>query len=216
VGIPSLERARSHFGSTTILAFALIVMLHRAASAQTEITTLQQNQQALTQALNLAWVLLGGFLVMFMQVGFALLETGFTRAKNAVNVMAMNLMIYPIGLAGFWMTGYALMLGGISQWPSLGGANPALHHELAITIGGHSYGLIGLGKFALLNVSHDPAGLAMFLLQSSSWIPRRRFPLALWLSAGSFRRSLSTGFLSRCFSTRSMAIGYGVADGFRN
>jgi Amt family ammonium transporter len=161
--IPSWARMRSKFGPITILGFALIVMLRPEASAQTDLATLQQNQQALTQALNLAWVLLAGFLVMFMQVGFALLETGFTRAKNAVNVMAMNLMIYPIGLAGFWMTGYALMLGGVSQWPSLGGANRALHHELAIRIGGHSYGLIGLSKFALLNVSHDPAGLAMFL-----------------------------------------------------
>ena len=161
--IPSWARTRSHLALITVLGFALIVMLRPEASAQTDLATLQQNQQALTQALNLAWVLLAGFLVMFMQVGFALLETGFTRAKNAVNVMAMNLMIYPIGLAGFWMTGYALMLGGVSQWPSLGGANRALHHELAIRIGGHSYGLIGLSKFALLNVSHDPAGLAMFL-----------------------------------------------------
>ncbi|HEX4210038.1 MAG TPA: ammonium transporter [Candidatus Binataceae bacterium] len=142
-----------------IVTPALIAILHGAAAAQIDAATLQQNQPAL----NLAWVLLAGFLVMFMQLGFALLETGFTRAKNAVNTMAMNLMIYPIGLAGFWLTGYALMLGGVSQWPSLGGANRALHHELAITIGGHSYGLIGLSKFALINVSHDPAGLAMFL-----------------------------------------------------
>ena len=133
------------------------------AWAQTDALTLQQNQQALTQALNLAWVLIAGFLVMFMQVGFALLETGFTRAKNAVNTMAMNLMIYPVGLAGFWLTGYALMLGGVSQWPSLGSGSRVPHRELAITMGGHSYGLIGLSKFALLNVSHDPAGLAMFL-----------------------------------------------------
>ena len=48
------------------------------------------------QSLNLAWVLVAGFLVMFMQVGFAMLETGFTRAKNAVNTMAMNLVIYPV------------------------------------------------------------------------------------------------------------------------
>jgi len=41
----------------------------------------------LEHALNLAWVLLGAFLVMFMQVGFAMMETGFTRAKNAVNTM---------------------------------------------------------------------------------------------------------------------------------
>ncbi|MGA2410231.1 MAG: ammonium transporter, partial [Candidatus Binataceae bacterium] len=56
-----------------------------AAYAQNQFVSIQQNQQALVQALNLAWVLIAGFLVMFMQVGFALLETGFTRAKNAVN-----------------------------------------------------------------------------------------------------------------------------------
>ena len=53
------------------------------------------------ESLNLAWVLIAGFLVMFMQVGFAMLETGFTRAKNAVNTMAMNMVIYPIGLHRF-------------------------------------------------------------------------------------------------------------------
>ena len=58
-------------------------------------------------------MLVAGFLVMFMQVGFAMLETGFTRAKNAVNTMAMNLIIYPIGVLGFWLTGYGLMMGGV-------------------------------------------------------------------------------------------------------
>jgi len=47
-------------------------------------------------------VLLGAFLVMFMQVGFAMMETGFTRAKNAVNTMAMNMIVYPVGC---WVSG---------------------------------------------------------------------------------------------------------------
>ncbi len=114
------------------------------------------------QSLNMAWVLVCGFLVMFMQVGFAMLETGFTRAKNAVNTMAMNLVIYPIGLIGFWLAGYALMMGGVTQWPSLG-TIPIAHRELALQIGAHRYGLLGFGKFALVTVSHDPASLAMFL-----------------------------------------------------
>jgi len=114
------------------------------------------------QSLNMAWVLVGGFLVMFMQVGFAMLETGFTRAKNAVNTMAMNLVIYPIGLIGFWFAGYALMMGGVTQWPSLG-TIPITHRELALQIGAHRYGFLGFGKFALVTVSHDPASLAMFL-----------------------------------------------------
>ena len=116
----------------------------------------------LTNSLNLAWVLITGFLVMFMQAGFAMLETGFTRAKNAVNTMAMNFVIYPIGLTGFWLTGYAFMMGGVDMWPSLG-TTPIPHRELAITLGGHSYGILGFGKFALVSVSHDPASLAMFL-----------------------------------------------------
>lgn len=114
------------------------------------------------QSLNLAWVLIAGFLVMFMQVGFAMVETGFTRAKNAVNTMAMNLVIYPICVIGFWLTGYAFMMGGVHQWPSLGSAEIG-HHELALTLGSHAWGILGFSKFTLASVSHDPASLAMFL-----------------------------------------------------
>jgi len=114
------------------------------------------------QSLNLAWVLIAGFLVMFMQVGFAMVETGFTRAKNAVNTMGMNLMIYPVGVIGFWLVGYALMLGGVREWPSLGAA-VAGAHEVAIHVGGHALGLFGASKFALVSVAHDPSSLAMFL-----------------------------------------------------
>src|SRR5258708_23026903 len=91
-----------------------------------------------------------------------MVEKGLTRAKNAVNTMAMNLIIYPIGIIGFWLTGYAFMMGGVAHWPSLG--NGAIgHHELSITLGSHSYGILGFSKFALLNVSRDPASLAMFM-----------------------------------------------------
>jgi len=113
-------------------------------------------------ALNLLWVLLAGFLVMFMQVGFAMVETGFTRAKNAVNTMAMNLFVYPIGVLGFWLLGYGLLAGGHPGWPSLGPAFPGAH-ELGIHAGGHLYGLVGAARFALLSAPHDPANLAMFL-----------------------------------------------------
>ena len=80
----------------------------------------------------MAWVLICGFLVMFMQVGFAMLETGFTRAKNAVNTMAMNLMIYPVGLIGFWLTGYAPDDGWCQQWPSLGTIGDLPHREIGV------------------------------------------------------------------------------------
>ncbi|HET6440566.1 MAG TPA: ammonium transporter [Anaeromyxobacter sp.] len=116
----------------------------------------------LDSALNLAWVLLTGFLVMFMQAGFALVETGFTRARNAAHTMAMNFVIYPLGVLGFWLVGYGLMMGGIHAWPSLGTqAGPA--SEVAITVGGHVWGVFGAAKFALVSVASDPASLAMFL-----------------------------------------------------
>jgi Amt family ammonium transporter len=113
-------------------------------------------------SLNLAWVLLGAFLVMFMQAGFALVETGFTRARNAANTMAMNLVIYPVGVLGFWLAGYGLMLGGVREWPSLGAA-VAGAHEVVLQIAGRPWGLFGAAKFALVSVASDPANLAMFL-----------------------------------------------------
>ena len=123
------------------------------------------NQGHLEIALNLVWVLMAGFLVMFMQVGFAMVETGFTRAKNAVNTMAMNIVIYPIGVLGFWLVGYGLMTGGVSAWPSLG--DPLLGaHEIGPTIAGHHLGLFGAARFALLTAPHDPANLAMFLFSA--------------------------------------------------
>ena len=113
------------------------------------------------QSLNLVWVLLCAFLVMFMQVGFAMVETGFTRAKNAVHTMGMNFVIYPLGVIGFWLLGYGLMMGGIDHWSTLG--NQGSGHEIAISIAGKPWGLFGFAKFALTDIADNPANLTMFL-----------------------------------------------------
>jgi len=113
-------------------------------------------------SLNLAWVLLTGFLVMFMQAGFAMVETGFTRARSAAHTMAMNLVIYPVGVLGFWAVGYGLMLGGVREWASLG-STVAGAHELSLHLGGKAWGLLGAAKFGLVTAANDPANLAMFL-----------------------------------------------------
>jgi ammonium transporter, Amt family len=119
----------------------------------------------LEPSLNLAWVLLSAFLVMLMQAGFAMVDTGFTRSKNAVNTMAMNITAYPLGVLGFWAIGYGIMMGGAGGWPSLG-ASAAEQQELAITISGHRFGLLGASKFALVDVSHDAPSMAMFLFSA--------------------------------------------------
>jgi Amt family ammonium transporter len=53
-------------------------------------------------AINFVWVLVTGYLVMFMQAGFAMVETGFCRAKSAMHVMMTNFMIYGIGMTAYW------------------------------------------------------------------------------------------------------------------
>ena len=57
------------------------------------------------------WVLIGAILVFFMQAGFAIVETGFTRAKNAGNIIMKNLMDFAIGTIIFWVIGFGIMFG---------------------------------------------------------------------------------------------------------
>ena len=53
-------------------------------------------------AINITWLMVGGVLVLFMQAGFALVETGFTRAKNAAHTMMMNMVIFALGVVGWF------------------------------------------------------------------------------------------------------------------
>ncbi len=115
-------------------------------------------------AINMIWTLLAGFLVMFMQAGFAMVETGFTRAKNASHTMAMNLMVYALGLMGYWICGYAFQMGGAGAVAALGGT-PGLNHELSITLFGKTFGLMGLRGFFLSGSSYDVGVFALFLFQ---------------------------------------------------
>jgi ammonium transporter, Amt family len=72
------------------------------------------------------WTLICVFLVIVMQAGFAMTETGFTRAKNAGHTMAMNLMVFVIGVLGYWICGYALQSGTKGFFLSEGGSETSL------------------------------------------------------------------------------------------
>jgi len=72
-------------------------------------------------SINIVWVMLSAFLVMFMQAGFAMVETGFTRAKNVAHTMGMNFLVYAIGMLGFWISGFAFMFGGVGSIAAIGG-----------------------------------------------------------------------------------------------
>ncbi len=62
-------------------------------------------------AVDTIWILLGAVLVFFMQAGFAMVESGFTRAKNAGNIIMKNLMDFSLGTLVFWFVGFGLMFG---------------------------------------------------------------------------------------------------------
>lgn len=61
--------------------------------------------------LDAVWILIGAALVFFMQAGFAMVEAGFTRAKNSGNIIMKNLMDFALGTIVFWLLGYGLMMG---------------------------------------------------------------------------------------------------------
>jgi len=115
-------------------------------------------------AINIVWTLVAGFLVMFMQPGFAMVETGLTRAKNVAHTMAMNFMIYPLGMLGFYVCGFALMFGGLGAIGTMGGY-AGLNHEFTINLFGKSFGLFGAKGFFLSGSCYDIAVFTLFLFQ---------------------------------------------------
>ena len=115
-------------------------------------------------AINIMWTLIAGFLVMFMQAGFALAETGFTRAKNVAHTMMMNFMIYAIGMTGYWIMGFALQMDGVGALGTLGGTG-VLDGEFTITLFGKEFGLWGTKGFFLAGTTYDVAVFALFLFQ---------------------------------------------------
>lgn len=96
-----------------MLIFVLLAMLVTPVLAQdpTGAETLEGDPNA---PVNFAWTLICGFLVMFMQAGFAMVETGLTRAKNASNIMMKNLADFSFGALSYWAVGFALMFGTAS------------------------------------------------------------------------------------------------------
>ena len=115
-------------------------------------------------AINFVWTLVTGFLVMFMQAGFAIVETGLARAKNASHTMMMNFMVYGVGMLAYWLIGFAIQEGGVGAVANLGGTAP-LSSEFAVTLFGKSWGLFGQNGIMLGGATYDVGVMAMFLFQ---------------------------------------------------
>jgi ammonium transporter, Amt family len=142
-----------------------------------------------TRAINFIWTLVAGFLVMFMQAGFALMETGMCRAKNVAHTMSMNFLVYSLSMMGFFVCGFAFMMGGINGAPAgsvaplIGGpqslglsGGSILNHMLYLPIAGKHWGICGLSGFFLNGSSLAPGALVLFLymmvfMDTSATIP---------------------------------------------
>ena len=107
-------------------------------------------------SLNIFFLIFGGALVFFMQMGFAMVETGFSRSKNAVHVIMTNFVIFAVGCVAYWAVGFAFQFGGAGAFATLGGTQP---------LSGEAAGLIGTQGFFLSGHSYDVAIIAMFFFQ---------------------------------------------------
>jgi Amt family ammonium transporter len=98
-----------------VILSALFLLIALAPCwAADEPPTLESNKAAIELVqvhANYVWTLVAAALVFFMQAGFAMVETGFTRAKNAINIMMKNLMDFAAGSIAFWAVGFGLMFG---------------------------------------------------------------------------------------------------------
>jgi Amt family ammonium transporter len=123
-------------------------------------------------SINFTWTLICGYLVMFMQAGFALVETGLTRSKNVAHTMSMNFLVYALGMFGFFICGFAFMCGGANgaNGSALGGPGqlgglPSLDQMWSITIAGKPWGLCGHTGFFLTGKGYDAAAAVWFLFE---------------------------------------------------
>ena len=116
-------------------------------------------------AINFVWTLITGFLVMFMQAGFAIVETGLTRVKNANHTMMMNFMVYGVGMLAFWLIGFGIQEGGVGGVANLGNS-PVLSREFVINVFGKPFGLWGQGGYFLMHGgAYDVFAMVLFLFQ---------------------------------------------------
>ncbi|MEO8602393.1 MAG: ammonium transporter [bacterium] len=116
-------------------------------------------------SINIVWVLITGFLVMFMQAGFMFVETGLIQAKNAAHTSGMNFMIYPLGCIAFWAYGFAIGWGNWWNGPVAPGWYASLGPGLSVLNEGLSIGgwnLLGLKGFFLTSSVNDVSVMALF------------------------------------------------------
>ena len=168
-GVPD-ERAGRHrvtrlaVGSA-ITGAAVLLAAGAAFAADEPAPTVESVDTAVKAAVtsnNLLWVVIGAALVIFMQAGFALVETGFCRAKHSAHVVSTNFAIFGLGFVAFFFLGFPLAFGGFSY--SLFGLDVPMH--ASPLIGSGSWGFLWQG-WTHIGDHATPALLAFFLYMAA-------------------------------------------------
>ncbi len=115
-------------------------------------------------AINFSWTLLTGYLVLFMQAGFALLTCGLVRRKNAAHLMMLNFAAYVFAFLAYYVCGFAFQFGGVAvnAAPVNLGGTPTLNQFL---LGGGQWGFLGGAGFFLSGPAYDVGSMCLILFQ---------------------------------------------------
>ncbi len=203
---------------------AALVSIFISSTALAEGEEAMEAVTTLAQATNMLWVIIGAILVIFMQAGFALVETGFTQKKNAAHVMTSNFAIFGLGFVGFLFVGFPLAFGGFSYAPF--GLETAMNGDGLPAVGGEFTGLLYWGYDHLGNAA-TPALLGFFLymvafmdtvatIPTGSMAERWKWKSFVWwgLFCGAVYYPLFAawtwggGWLAKSWETLSLGAGY--------
>jgi Amt family ammonium transporter len=149
------------FGVSTLALAASPDPTGASYAAATGTETLQDVAKTANKAFfgaNYTWIMICGFMVFFFQCGFAMVETGFCRGKNAAHTMTMNFMVFLVGAVGYFLTGFAFQLGGCGGVAGLGSGTGVLNAMLSVPGLG---GIIGHKGFCL-GGTYDAGVYALF------------------------------------------------------
>ena len=163
-----MYRRLKRTGVCAAIASAALVLLHTQTAAAdsigTGISEFGEDVVGAEISLNILWIIIGAALVIFMQAGFALVETGFCRAKHAAHVVMTNFAIFGLGFVAFFVVGFGFMFGAYSS-----------------TIGADAVPVIGTGAYTeplgdwLINID----GLGGFLAWSTPALGSGGFDVAV-------------------------------------
>ena len=135
-------------------------------------------------SLNMLWVVIGAILVIFMQAGFALVETGFCRAKHAAHVVSTNFAIFGLGFIGFFFVGFPLAFGGFDMQAT--SARASASPSGSRLLGSGNWVFLWQGRLGAVRRRHrrrrcSPSSSTW----SPSWTPWPRSRPGRWPSGGS-------------------------------